>query len=257
MSGPPDAGSSEAGLGAVSGPRRDRPTPPIGVEFRGKARALLSRVAAEQEIALPIMLHVGDKIRARAARHPVPRRDDLEQWCSVWRRLPATMRVMMLDCGIEGRSCHATDVRLIAARQHHASWGPGENLDEREPCLCVVGFNQYFNPQIGFTDPPKYDSWINVRCSLSLHCVARAFERWRPSDRNWRHSYIRATDHDVLAALLPLAQLYDGGPQSLCDEHGKFEIAAAACDGGVWSGLMVSTETGAVLAARTFIRDET
>ena len=233
---------------------RRGPSSRVPDEFRGRARSLRDRIKAEDAVLFPQMHHAGDKIRARAIRNPIPRRADMVQWELTWQRMPALGRLLMLDTKIDKGGCSVIDVRAIAALQHHSSWGEPE---EREPCLAIVGFSEWFTAAKlragAVVEQANYERMENIRCSISFHCLARAFERWRPTDRDYRRNYIRADDHNVLAAMLPLSQLH-ADPRTLCDARGHFEIPAAAADRCFWYGEVCHHGKDMMLVARTFKR---
>jgi hypothetical protein len=162
---------------------RHRPaSKPCAPEFTGKARAFRAKLMAEEPRVFEMMRTVGDKLRQRAERNPIPRRADLEQWVRTWRLMPSTSRILLLDAGIEKKdgalTCYAIDTRLVGAAQQHESW----DSDDREPCVAVVAFAQWFEAaQVShgrIIRQARYEKLMHIRATISFHAIARCFERW-------------------------------------------------------------------------------
>jgi hypothetical protein len=117
-------------------------------------------------------------------------------------------------------------------QQHLSEW------DTDESALAVVVLTVWFTPgkldrRGAVLERPKIETLETVRASLSLHCIARSFERLHP----------KPDDAAIVHAASSLAQ--PSRPEEVCAPDGNFRIPAAGYeDDAFWLGALANDSQG-------------
>lgn len=138
-------------------------------QFRGMARQLRDRVAAEGDIYHDACRKLFQplKLAYRKNRHRKIRFEVLQQACRAWANLPAFGRLDKPRMIITGRhKLDCAEIRLLPGKATYAHWDTDEPEDfiAAELCMLHVG-------------PNACDLDFQCLAAWSLHCLGRRFQR--------------------------------------------------------------------------------
>jgi hypothetical protein len=139
---------------------------PVPAEYRGLARQLISRVHQVDQVALRVVKSITAPLQARLNRHPVLRAEQTSGTEWAWRgQVPAEFRVGPVRIQRRGRhELRITETRICAQLLRRVDW------DEAERGLGIVEIGVHVSDGTlrGISE---------LRASISLHAIARRFER--------------------------------------------------------------------------------
>jgi hypothetical protein len=202
----------------------------LPAEFRGKARAFRSTLAAADQQVAPAIAQIMEPLLARRARHPVPRPEMLSGAVRQWRELMPEQGRLDLVIEASRRSLRLVELRASAASLHLARWQD----DGVELAAMVVAITLRAGPDVLTCETKSL-------ATISLHALARRCQRGRDTSA-------RVVLADLKALALAHAEVLQVG--------GPFTVPAVD---GRWAGEVLRLRqrdgggaTVPIVAARTF-----
>ena len=188
-------------------------TPSVPPEFVGLARAFRARVGAEDDEVGQTIQRLVKPLTARRKRSATFRPETLIDVERQYRMLPSTGR-LTLKVERDRKGLLIEEYRCAAGEFRFRAW----NSDATDPDIGVVRITlvaRHWQP-VGFAG--------NIICSVSLHALARRFQR----------GFV-TTDEAISSELRQIALRYN----EIVESMGDFSVAG---DGGRWVGGVVRTE---------------
>jgi hypothetical protein len=200
---------------------------PVTPEFRGQARAWLSRLDAEDAGFGPMATRVGQALRAPLARGKIATPEDLQETARQWRDELPTAGRLKLEIDISQRSLTIRELRASTAEQFIP-----ERWTSKEDALAIHVL------YISAKRRASFEYKRQLIATVSLHALSRRMQR-----------AFDCSDEAIRDDLIILA----GASEENYHADGRFSVRVP---GGVWAGtLRIFPDDGYVWCCRTFLSD--
>jgi hypothetical protein len=207
---------------ALAAVKRPDPSAFVPAEWRGRARALRSRVADAHQQWEAAAMALTTPLCQRDGFTPIFTRQSLSVTAARWRSLPQAWGRLRLVARNDGGTLSIAEIRLVDFRSRMAGW----REDELGVAIAVFA--------VTMAQPSAFTVESKIVALAGLHALARRYERGE------------RTDLGVARDLLALALTAPG----ILARGGEFAVDGRE---GRWIGARMALDGQSVAAARTYV----